>query len=145
MAGIWRFIRKAKELYSWYGFAAGVTALLAPIAYRALIQASLRRKSSPPDYTAIRLQHQYQLGPISRMWCDLNPSAPATNDSKASYNTLVCAIQQKKLRFQPRKPDDRWMVEYEERSPDWNTIVTREELKRFAASIGEDPPFLRDN
>jgi hypothetical protein len=184
MVDSWRFIRKAKDLYSWYSFAAGVSALLvagiglaiggavwlvaagiqlplalmagfctlvgavylamAPFAYRALFQVAAipKRERKKPNYVAIRLQHKYTLGPASRL--ELDPNTHGTHESQAWYETFVSAIQQGKLRFLPKKPHDRSMIEHEKINPSWDTTITREEFKRYAASINENPPFLRD-
>ncbi len=89
---------------------------------------------------AIRLQHQYALGPASRLWVNLDPKAKATYDSSAWHETFVSAIQQSKLHFEAKRDaPSGWR--YEKDHPDWDTVVTREEFKRYAASIGEDPPF----
>jgi hypothetical protein len=128
----WRFIRRAKELYSWYSFAVGVGTLLvtgvglavggavwlatagiplplalmagyctlvgavylamAPLVYRVLRQTPFVTKpgeDNRPNYAAVRLQHQYSLGPASRLWVDLDPRAFATYDSQAWYETFV--------------------------------------------------------
>ena len=122
---------------------------MAPLAYRALAQQVsaeqapvTRSAKSPINYTAIRLQHQYLLAPVSRLWVGLPPSASAaTHESTAWYDTLVSAIQQGKLKFIPKKPG---LANYEQQNPDYNTKLSRVELKRYAASIGQDPEFLRD-
>jgi hypothetical protein len=120
----------------------GATCLaMAPLAYRAFTQgAPARKRGAVIDFGPFRLQHQYPLGPASRLWVGLNPSANATYESQAWYATLQSAIQQGRLHILPSKayPD------LERKDPTWNTIVTRVELKRYAASIGEDPEFLRD-
>jgi hypothetical protein len=193
MVDRWRLIRKAKELYSWYSFAAGIITLLvtglglavggaawlvaagiplplailagyctlvaavylamAPMAYRALRQMPIIKpaRNDRPNYAAVRLQHQYSLAAASRLWVDLDPKAVATYDSQAWYETFVSAIQGGKLKFKPKKADPSDPISYERRIayeqqyPDLNTTVTREEFKRYAASINQDPAFLRDN
>jgi hypothetical protein len=183
----WRFIRRAKELYSWYSFAVGVGTLLvtgvglavggavwlvtagiplplalmagyctlvgavylamAPLAYRVLRQTPTVTKPGEdqrPNYAAVRLQHQYSLDHACRLWVDLDPGAGTTYDSQAWYRTFISAIQQGKLKF---VPEDRRSerIALERQNPTRNTKVTREEFKRYAASIGEDPAFLRDS
>lgn len=182
----WHFIRKAKELYSWYSFAVGVYVLLvagiglavggavwlatggtplplvvmagfctlvgavylamAPLVYRALRQmpnATKPGEDQKPNYAAVRLQHQYSLDHASRLWVDLDARAGSTYDSQAWYGTFVSAIQQGKLKF---VPEDRRSerIALERQKPGRDTKVTREEFKRYAASIGQDPLFLRD-
>lgn len=131
-------------------FVGAVYLAMAPLANRALVRIANTTPSAKPkedrrpNYPAVRLQHRYALGPVSRLWVDLDPRANATYDSQAWYETLVSAIQQKKLGFAPRHREQR-MIDLEREKPDYNTIVARDELKRYASSIGEDPPFLRDN
>ena len=136
------------------GFCTGVGTIylvMAPLIYRALKQqqgsASPTPRTIPPiNYKPIRLQHQYPLGEVSRLWVGLPPSARyANHESNDWYNTLVSAIQQGRLKFQFKTPTDRDRVSYERQNPDPNTKLARDDLQRFAASIGEDPPFLHDN
>jgi hypothetical protein len=184
---VWRFVRRAKELYSWYSFAVGVVALLvagvglavgsavwlatagiplplvvmagfctlvgavylamAPLVYRVLRQTPIVSKPGEdqrPNYAAIRLQHQYSLDHASRLWVDLDARAGATYDSQAWYGTFVSAIQQGKLKFVPEHRQHE-RIALERQNPGRDTKVTREEFKRYAASIGQDPAFLRDN
>jgi hypothetical protein len=182
----WHFIRRAKELYSWYSFAVGVGALLvagvslavggavwlatagiplplvvmagfctlvgavylamAPLVYRVLRQTPIVTKPGEdqrPNYAAVRLQHQYSLDHACRLWVDLDPGAGTTYDSQAWYRTFVSAIQHGKLKFVPdeRRPE---LIALQRQNPGRDTKVTREEFKRFAGSIGQDPTFLRD-
>jgi hypothetical protein len=180
-----RFIRRAKELYSWYSFAVGVGALLvagfglavggavwlatggtplplvvmagfctlvgavylamAPLVYRVLRQTPIVTKPGEdqrPNYPAVRLQHQYSLDHASRLWVDVDARAGATYDSQAWYGTFVSAIQRGQLKFVPSSRD---RIAVERQNPSRDTMVTREEFKRYAASIGQDPPFLRDS
>jgi hypothetical protein len=182
---IWRFVRRAKELYSWYSFTVGVGALLvggvslavagavwlatagiplplvvmagfctlvgavylamAPLEYRALRQTPIVTKPEDdqrPNYAAVRLQHQYSLDHACRLWVDLDPGAGTTYDSQAWYRAFVSAIQQGKLKFVPTHPQ---RITLEQQNPGRDTKVTREEFKRYAASIGQDPLFLRDS
>jgi hypothetical protein len=101
--------------------------------------------SNKPNYPAVRLQREYRLGVASRLWCDLGATAPQIMESKARYEEFVSAIQLGQLKFRPRIMNDPSKIEHEKQNPDWRTTVTRAELKRYAASIGQDPLFLRDN
>src|ERR1700692_2976813 len=140
------WLKKAKELWSWYNFAIGVSALavsgvtiaiggavwlaklglplplvimagyctfvgavylaLTPLAYRALIKQQLNTKATKsnhqPNYTAARLLHEYELGPASRLWCDIDPNSNATYDSQAWLETFKSAIKTGKLEFIPK-------------------------------------------
>jgi hypothetical protein len=189
--GFLQVIKKAKEFWSWYSFAAGVSALaitgagfavggavwlvhaglpiplalmagyctlvgavyfaMAPLAYRALVAVQVKAPPkvaknilAPINLTPIRLQHQYELGAASRLWVGLSPnSSNSTQESSAWYETFVSAIQQNKLDISARHIERR-LIEAEKSNPDWTTIVSRKEFQRYAASIGQDPPFLRD-
>jgi len=101
--------------------------------------------SNKPNYSAVRLQREYRLGIASRLWCDLGATAPQSMESKARYEEFVSAIQLGQLKFRPRITNDPSKIEHEKQNPDWRTTVTRAELKRYAASIGQDPLFLRDS
>jgi hypothetical protein len=118
---------------------------MAPLIYRALKQqeASTPRPTPELDYKPIRLQHQYSLGQVSRLWVGSSTgNSYATVESKIWYATLVSAIQQGKLKFEPGNRD---RAKYERQNPDANTVLSRVALKDYAQSIGENPPFLRDS
>jgi hypothetical protein len=102
-------------------------------------------KFKKPNYTAVRLQHRYTLGDASKLWIDISPNAPANSESKAWFDTFKSAVQQRQLKFIPNWPGDRDMIDYERQNPRWETFISREEFQRFAKSINEDPPFLRDS
>jgi hypothetical protein len=134
---------------------AAVWAALAPFAFRAFAHGQTVNvqgpttasiKAAPPlNLTAIRLQHQYRLGEASRLWINLPPNVKYSNTESAAWcDTLISAIQQGQLGFRP-SGDERALIAYERQHPETTTIITREELKRYAASIGQDPAFLRDS
>jgi hypothetical protein len=101
----------------------------------------IKTDDQTPNLEAVRLQHQYTLGSASKLWVNLDASANPTYDSKSWLETFMSAIQQKKLRFLPRNAAT---AQHEQQTPDSGTIVTRQELQRYAKIIGQDPPFLRD-
>jgi hypothetical protein len=139
------------------GFCTLVAAIylaMAPMAYRALRQMPTINpaRNDSPNYAAVRLQHEYTLAAASQLWVDRDPNASATYDSQAWYKTFVSAIQRGKLKFKPKKADPsdhpssyERRIAYEQQYPDRKTTVTREEFKRYAASINQAPAFLRDN
>jgi hypothetical protein len=104
-----------------------------------------RLKGDEPNYAAVRLQDRYRLGPASRLWCDIDPGARPTLDTQSWYETFVSAIRNGQLRVESRKDTPSHLVSYRRDNPDYNTEVTRSELKRFAASIGQNPRFLRES
>jgi hypothetical protein len=119
---------------------------MAPLVYRALRQMPIVTKPGEdqrPNYAAVRLQHQFSLDHASRLWVDLDARAGATYDSQAWYGAFVSAIQQGKLKFVPEHRQSE-RIASERQNPGGDTKVTREEFKRYAASIGQDPLFLRD-
>lgn len=123
---------------------------MAPMALRALKQRPQtkdigKRAAVALNLTAIRLQHQYTILAASKMWVGLDSNRSSTSESSAWLETLVSAIQQGKLKFTPRWEGDSRMELSEQKEPMTSTIVSRDELKRFAASIGQDPEFLRDS
>ena len=143
------FIFAGLILFSWNFFSAQV-AFYAELKRWSSQQIAARdalladRANKKPNYAAVRRQHQYAVGAASRLWVDRDPNIRGTPDSQAWYETFVSAIQRGELRFQPRWPRDAGLIRHEQQTPAFNTMVTREEFKRYAAAIGEDPPFLRD-
>ena len=126
------------------GFCTLVSAIwfaLLPVAYQTLVKAPLDAISPALNYKAFRLQHRYTLGGASRLWMGLPPNVLyANSETNAWYETFVSAIHQRKLRFIPSSSHR----EYEQQHPNHSTVVSRDEFKRYAASINEDPLFLRD-
>jgi hypothetical protein len=125
----------------------------APFAYRGLNKtlsnlaapqtedAKRPKKSQEPNYTAMRLLHKYQLGAASRLWCDIDPNAPSTYDSDSWFQVFRSAIQRGELKFLPKYTDQSFK---EKQNPSYDTQIARDELKRFAASVKQNPKFLRD-
>lgn len=128
-------------------FVGAIYLTIAPIAYRVLAKApaAQARKSEPPNYAAVRLQHEYELGPASRLWCDVDPNETPTYDSKAWLETFQSAIKTGKLEFVPKDTYPASRIDSERNNPDRNTVVTRDALKKYAKSINQNPKFLRDS
>lgn len=101
--------------------------------------------NAKPNYTAVRLQHQYSIGHASRLWVGRDPNLKGTPESQAWYDTFVSAIQKGELDFEPSHPRDNTLIRYEQKNPNFNTMISRDEFKRYARSINQDPPFLRDD
>jgi hypothetical protein len=122
---------------------------MAPMAYRFLSQkAQSERPVRAPtrlNLTAIRLQHQYTILAASRLWVGIDPNKVSTPDSVAWFDAIVSAIQQDKLTIQSRWGSDEHMKAIERSDPMTTTVVNRDDLKKFATSIGQDPEFLRDS
>jgi hypothetical protein len=101
-------------------------------------------QGNKPNYAAVRLMHQFHLGPASRLWCDIDQNAPSTRESQAWQEAFQSAIQRGELNFVPRIPNVRELEEYEKQNPNHDTIVTREDFEKFAVTRGDIPKFLRD-
>jgi hypothetical protein len=120
---------------------------MAPLAYSALtkenktVSSVKQNKPEPPNYDAARLLHNYRLGSASRLWCDIDPNEKPTYNSEAWFEVFRSAIQHGKLQFIPRYTAQSYK---EKQDPAYDTLVSRDELKRFAASVTQDPRFLRD-
>jgi hypothetical protein len=118
---------------------------LAPLMYRVLAQVPVKisssRKPPPPNYTAVRLMHEYELIDASKLWCDMHPQVQHTFDSESWFQALRAAIQSKELEFIPKYSGQDFK---ERKEPTWDTRVSREALKKYAASINQNPRFLLD-
>jgi hypothetical protein len=130
-------------------FVAAVYLAMAPLAYKVLRQAASdtptgrqSRKPESPNYTAVRLQHQYSLNAASRLWCDIDPNEQSTYDTAAWLEAMVSAVQRGELPFVVQ---DRDRATFEKAYPNNRTMVTRDALKKYAAKNGQSPKFLSDS
>jgi hypothetical protein len=100
-----------------------------------------------PNYEAWRHVDQLTVRKAAFLWCDLEPRISMTKNVTAWYEALISAIKKNELDFIPEltgymdASDEKQM---QRRRPDSHTIITRKQLKAFAAKHNYDPIFLRD-
>jgi len=127
--------------------AATICLTLVPSAYRVLAKAPAaiaESKPPEPNYNAVRLRDEFSIEEASCLWCDLDPNTGASTLDTAEWRkVLLEAVKKGKLELIPES-FGRGAIEMERRQANRYTRVSRAELKKFAASIKEDPKFLRD-
>jgi len=97
-----------------------------------------------PNYAAWKLVNKLNVSNASRLWCDIEPGHPYTQESIAWSAAILDAIKSGALPICPRPHATKEMLAQERANPGWNTEVTREALKAWAQAHGHCPAFLRD-
>lgn len=97
-----------------------------------------------PNYAAWKLVNKLNVSNASRLWCEIEPGHPYTQESAAWTAALLDAIKSGALPFSPKAHATKEMIAQERASPGWNTEVTRDALKAWAKAHGHCPKFLND-
>ena len=97
-----------------------------------------------PNYAAWKLVSKLNVSNASRLWCEIEPGHPYTQESAAWTAALLDAIKSGALPFSPKAHATKEMIAQERANPGWNTEVTRDALKAWAKAHGHCPPFLDD-
>ena len=92
---------------------------------------------------AWKLLSTYSISDASRLWCNIEPGATATQESMAWGCALLDAVKEGQLPIVARD-DTPKTIEWERRNPHYMTRVTRQSLKGWADAKGHAPAFLRD-
>lgn len=103
-------------------------------------QAQTSRK---PNYAAWKLVSTLNVSNASRLWCDIEPGHPYSQESMAWAAAMLDAIKSGALPINPKPHATKEMVAREQTNPGWNTEVTREALRSWALKHGHCPTFLR--
>lgn len=116
------------------------TALLA-------IQSLAARKSSTvttrgPNYAAWKAVSKLSVSDASRLWCDIEPGCPASQESIAWGTAMLDAIKRGELPAIAK--DGAGLAAGQEQSnPNWHTKIAREALMAWAQGLGHSPRFLQ--
>jgi hypothetical protein len=97
-----------------------------------------------PNYAAWKLVNKLNVSNASRLWCDIEPGHPYTQESAAWAAAILDAIKSGALPIVPKAHATPEMVAQERANPGWNTEITRDALKTWAQAHGHCPAFLRD-
>jgi hypothetical protein len=95
-----------------------------------------------PNYAAWKLVSKYSVSDASRLWCDIEPGCPATQESIAWAHALLDAVKRAELTIVPRSGLSETMRGPEQTNPSWHTEIARETLKSWAQTHGHSPRFL---
>lgn len=97
-----------------------------------------------PNYAAWKLVNKLNVSNASRLWCEIEPGHPYTQESAAWTAALLDAIKSGALPVSPKAHATKEMIAQERANPGWNTEVSREDLKAWAKAHGHCPTFLSD-
>ncbi len=97
-----------------------------------------------PNYAAWKLVNKLNVSNASRLWCEIEPGHPYTQESAAWTAALLDAIKSGDLPISPKAHATKEMIAQERANPGWNTEVTRDALKAWAKAHGHCPTFLND-
>jgi hypothetical protein len=104
---------------------------------------SVNAARGQPNYAAWKLVSKYSVSDASRLWCDIEPGCPASQESIAWAHALLDAIKRGELRIVPRSGLSETIASSEQASPTWHTEVARDRLQSWAQSHGHSPRFLQ--
>jgi hypothetical protein len=96
-----------------------------------------------PNYAAWKVVSTLRVADASRLWCDIEPGCPATQESMAWAQALLDAIKRGELPVCERADINRRGIEQERANPGWHTQIALEALKVWAQAGGHSPRFLR--
>ena len=99
---------------------------------------------STPNYAAWKLVSKLNVSNASRLWCDIEPGHPYTQESMAWSAAILDAIKSGALPISPKPHATEQMIAKERANPGWSTEITREALKAWAQAHGHSPAFLQD-
>ena len=97
-----------------------------------------------PNYAAWKLVGTLNVSNASRLWCDIEPGHPYSQESAAWAAAMMDAIKSGVLPISPKPHATKEMIAREQVNPAWNTEVTREALRSWALAHGHCPTFLRE-
>jgi hypothetical protein len=97
-----------------------------------------------PNYAAWKLVNKLNVSNASRLWCEIEPGHPYTQESAAWTAAILDAIKSGALPIAPKAHATKEMIAQERANPGWNTEVSRDALKAWAKAHGHCPAFLVD-
>lgn len=96
------------------------------------------------NLSAWRLLSKFNVSNASRLWCDVEPGHPYTQESAAWASAMLDAIKTGVLPIVPRPGASEEAVTRERANPTWHTVVARDALKSWAELHGRCPVFLQN-
>jgi hypothetical protein len=124
---------------------AGIALFVAQLALAHLsAKTSPAQTSRKPNYAAWKLVSTVNVSNASRLWCDIEPGHPYSQESMAWAAAMLDAIKSGALAINPKPHATKEMIAREQANPGWNTEVTRDALRTWALKHGHCPTFLRD-
>jgi hypothetical protein len=97
--------------------------------------------SREPSYAAWKLVSKFSISDASRLWCDIEPGSPASQESIAWGTAMLDAVKRGELMAIARASTA--VSAQEQKNPGWTTEIGREDLMSWAKAHGQSPRFLQ--
>jgi hypothetical protein len=92
-----------------------------------------------PNYAAWKLVSKFRISDASRLWCDIEPGAPASQESIAWGTAMLDAVRRGELAVITKAGT----TAQEQKNPGWTTEIERDALRSWAQAHGQSPRFLQ--
>jgi hypothetical protein len=99
--------------------------------------------SRRPNYLAWNHVSALSVSDASRLWCDIEPGCPSSQESIAWGMAMLDAVKRGELPTSARAGTSQAVSIQEQSNPNWHTEVTREGLRSWAQAHGHSPRFLQ--
>lgn len=96
------------------------------------------------NLSAWKLLSKFNVSNASRLWCDVEPGHPYTQESAAWASAMLDAIRTGALPIVPRPGASEEAVLRERANPTWHTVIARDALRSWAELHGRCPVFLQN-
>ena len=96
-----------------------------------------------PNYAAWKLVSRLSISDASRLWCDMEPGCPTSQESIAWGQAMLDAVKRGELPLSARAGLSQAAGNQEQSNPNWHTEIAREALKSWAQAHGHSPRFLQ--
>ncbi|MBX9775615.1 MAG: hypothetical protein K2Y71_14625 [Xanthobacteraceae bacterium] len=96
-----------------------------------------------PNYAAWKLVSKFRISDASRLWCDIEPGSPASQESIAWGNAMLDAVKRGELPAIAKTGTSQAANAQEQRNPGWSTEIGRDDLTAWAKAHGHSPRFLQ--
>jgi len=108
------------------------------------VQGAAAKKNSTvakrgPNYAAWKVVGNLSVSDASRLWCDIEPGCPASQESIAWGTAMLDAIKRGEL---PASATG--SASQGQSNPNWHTKIARDALKSWAQGLGHSPRFLQN-
>jgi len=95
-----------------------------------------------PNYAAWKVVSKLSVSDASRLWCDIEPGCPASQESIAWGTAMLDAIKRGELPASAKEGASQ-APSQEQSNPNWHTKIAREALRSWAQDLGHSPRFLQ--
>jgi hypothetical protein len=96
-----------------------------------------------PNYAAWNLVSKLSISDASRLWCDIEPGCPTSQESIAWGNAMLDAVKRGELPISAKASTGQAAGNQDQRNPNWHTEIARDALKTWAQAHGHAPRFLQ--